>query len=366
MNKIATKVLVTLTGLVVYSTNVLAQTAVFTNVSSTGDAFILDRALPNSTVMAILRSQVVVNKEENTPSVSKKGKPIVTMRGIRLLNAPNRPTSGYLIAEQVGESMATITLYNNGSGTARSHAYDCESKVSLVRPSSLTSDLKSMYTGTKWKYRKHITGLTWSYYPNFGFDDYEATVPVTFTLPHELSASAKVTGPRSGKDGNFGEGWADVVLDAKFVTNLPSATIHVGLNGSTLGSRSIRCIVTTLATDAVEYLIPDTDGGITLIAFADEYSSGSVKVSISGSLVRAGTVGLDDGGDVSMSVTPIFGDVNGDNTIDSLDLALMNQRISSGPSAEFLPDEFFDYNQDGLVNSTDLAILVANFGLSGD
>jgi hypothetical protein len=339
--------------------------AVITAVNSTGNAFNLTNALPAESVSAFFSASVVINRDENIPSKSLKGAPIVSARAVRPLNAANRPTTGYLIIEQTADSDAMITLYNNGSGSAKSHSYDLESKVSLTRPSSLSQN-DPKYTGVTWKYRKKVSNLTWTPNLNLGFDDYEWSQAFSIPLPHELSASAKVAGPSSGKDGNFGYGGASVYLKSKFVTSLPSAKISVNLSGASLNNRSILCEVTTLATDGVEYLVPDTDSGITLIAFADESSLANVRVWITGSLKRSATTTIDDGADTSVTVTPIFGDINGDNVINSADETLMNERIANGANDVFLPDDFYDYNQDGLVNNADLLILQGNLNIVGD
>lgn len=340
-------------------------TAVFTAIGSTGDAFHLDTTLPSNSVVAWLSADVVINRDDNIPSMQKKGAPIVTMRGVRPLNAPNRPSAGYLIAEQNGETMATITLYNNGTGVAKSHSYDCQSAVSLNRPSDF-SDLKSQWTGVKWNYRKRVTNLSWTPNLNLGFDDYEWTQTFSFQLPHTLTANAKVTGARTGKDGNFGTGYANVLLGAKFVTTLPVATVSVTLTGTTLGNRSILSDVTTIADGSVEYLAPDTDGGITILPLAATSGQRKIRIWLSGSLKKAVYETLSDGATVAVSVTPVFGDINGDNVIDSADEALMNARIANGASDIFLPDEFYDFNQDGVVNSSDLTILQGNLTQVGD
>lgn len=343
------------------------MTAIITAVGSTADAFGVSPSLPAQSTTAALGGIAVVNYPDNITSMSRKGAPVVSVRATRPLNAANRPTTGYIIIHQKAQTNAYVVLNNIGSGKGKAHSYDLESSAWASRPSNpgdKPGDYKA--SGETWNYRKKVTGLTWTPNLNIGFDDYEWSQAFTISLPHTLSGSAKVSGPRSGDEGNYAVGIAGVTLSAEFVKNLPSAKISVNLSGASLNNRSILCDVTTLATDGIEYLVPDTDNGITLIALADESSLANVRVWVTGSLKRSATTTIDDGSDTSITVTPIFGDINGDNVINSADETLMNERIANGANDVFLPDDYYDYNQDGLVNSADLLILQGNLNIVGD
>lgn len=68
---------------------------------------------------------------------------------------------------------------------------------------------------------------------------------------------------------------------------------------------------------------------------------------------------------MTMTATPVNGDVNGDEAVDSQDMSIvLDQQGQGGPLASSVPAS--DLNRDGIVDAADLAIVTANQGNVGN
>lgn len=153
-----------------------------------------------------------------------------------------------------------------------------------------------------------------------------------------------------------------------------------GLVFNALSSLSDRPVTIRLANQynaPLDEFLNMSESGGTDVAF-EGLTTGTylVKISAAGMLTKQISVTLQPGTTNSFgTVTTWLGDINGDNTIDSTDTALINKylNVSSGSTRWTIGDMDDDYtgadcdlNNDNVVDSTDLAIATANLNKTGD
>jgi ELWxxDGT repeat protein len=118
-------------------------------------------------------------------------------------------------------------------------------------------------------------------------------------------------------------------------------TLAVDLSGSTATQTVARLTFSGLLTEGAGSLI---DGDYTLSVFSAQLQGGL------------------QGGDNVTSLFRLFGDVNGDRTVNVLDLAAFRNAFGTlAADANYL--SFLDFNGDGTINSTDLTQFRNRFGV---
>ncbi len=279
----------------------------------------------------------------------------------------------YTMYEQASASAQTnnnATAYGH-SGTswfrhrAKAQIADDDGAASQANPNPVVSKKKlAKYHSVNW------TDSTYGYYHCF----------VAYNTK-DLSADswAVYNGSHTGNIPE-GTGSGTAYNKATFASAKFGTGSSAGLQLNALGSLSDRNLLLSLTNQygsPLDEYFNDTVGGLSDLEF-DISSSGTYFVTISGQgmLRKKISVTLVPGSTANIgNVATYLGDINGDNIIDSADTAAINSYlgVSSGTNRWIYGDSGSDVcgrdcdlNNDGIVNSADLAIATANLNRVGD
>jgi hypothetical protein len=127
-------------------------------------------------------------------------------------------------------------------------------------------------------------------------------------------------------------------------------TLGVDLSASTVTQTIAKLSFSGPLTDSGSLI----DGSYTLTVFSSQVSAGGSAFD--------GNLDGSPGGDLSLNLFRLFGDVNGDKTVNITDLTAFRNAFGTTTSdANYSP--FLDFNGDGVINLTDLTQFRNRFGV---
>lgn len=270
----------------------------------------------------------------------------------------------------IGNAAVTVgaetSTHNETAIASASSAYSPESVIASSEGNLGEDSKQSGPKSTKFQ-RVYPQGLQW-----FGPGEEKKATAEVLTQFYQSNLSTSYGGP-------FGGNMAVAVSKANCQVKLAITLMNVNSQRTFTANKQSFETAFWVWVGAEKWTV-DTDLGPTLVFDYSEYSNGahdlyfktakSLRKKVTQSFV-SGPINL---GDLNL----VYGDLNGDNAISSSEVAWVNLSLGSsalngdwGDLVELsggtrLSKQMADINQDGQVNSADVALVAGNSGLVGD